>query len=290
MNQEESKPEDAVFVEPVPTASLSAKKVSKLARRSSILNIARRQSKSMCGSIAFEDQVAAIEADAPVEVRLRRLARICASATIRAVKEVAADESKASLADGLEDVAASVQKANYPDKMNCDMAKQVAKEIESLPCSSQTVELLSASLSSIRDYTGKMERESQTWKMLENDRKEKYLAARSDKRSVVKSGRKISKREAEELGALDHSKYTDECQAMKKLMEQERDFQLLEAQKIIELKRKRKRLSEVSDAVDKTMTNIISSTDKANCATGNPLRRNSDFRMEVDKFVNNVHS
>lgn len=106
--------------------------LSSRSRRSSILNIVRRQSKSVVG-IPFEDQVGAIDTDLDVEERLRRLFRICAHSTVKVTQEqidTEQEDEENQINDLIDDVCSKLKRSviDLPD----ESIQQCKRQLENI--------------------------------------------------------------------------------------------------------------------------------------------------------------
>ena len=287
---EKSKSPEIITISPDEPKNPLKRLAAKFGRRSSILSISRRQSKSVAAGIPFEDQVSAIDSALPVEVRMRRLARLCASATIRAMKDEAAEESGSAMSDALDDLASAVMRKNYPDTMSTSIANEVSQKIEKLAEEKiKPKELVPARVATVRDYTKQMKEEADLWTKMQQDRKDEYIKARSEKRAVVKGEKKLSVKEAEELFEFDE-KYLDEFEIMKRVLDQEKRIHLLESQKNVHFKRKLKEFEDVKSEVDVCMEKVIRLSSQINNEKPDFVDTASDFKEEAERFVKSLKS
>jgi hypothetical protein len=171
-------------------------------RRSSILSVIRRQSKSTAAfGISFEDQIAAIDPSLPAEERLVKLFRLCSSAAVRAVQQESGDDSveEGKIYDFIQDLAGTMRK---DDGSGNEESKQRMAELgrrvgqlnsvsEGGSAEAAANLMLPPRVRQIRDYTAKLEVENDAWKAMMAERKENYKRARAEKLLVLKGESKL---------------------------------------------------------------------------------------------------
>ena len=283
--------DEIMFKDPAKPAPAGGKK--SLARRSSILNVIRRQSKSIVG-IPFEDQVSAIDPALPVEERLSKLLRISLSAAVRAVQAQSAEEdSNTKVNDMVEDVCTEIRRGSEDLSSNKHLIKPVAEKIRQIADSDISAilsdQLLPARVKEIRDYKDKLNKELESWKTLHLDRREEYKKARTDHIQVGKGKVKITHSERknlreDELQILDG--LPDGIQKWNRLLQMEKELELKKAELCTSIQSRKRSLDEKSCQISsfakllKTKCDALHRDDNALLELG----KESKLSVEVDVY------
>jgi len=242
---------------PSPLTQAQAQTTKTTSRRS-MLNIVRRQSKSMMAGVAFEDRVAAVDRSISAEERLTSLLRIALSATLRAVRDAEAEDMAA--ADAAADIAVHIQKADGVQKLKENgLLAECAKAIGEFRVMATTSEadktstcLLPTRVRSLRRYVKEVNEETDAWRRLMAERKEEYNAARSAKKSVLSGVNRLNNSHLEELGlaADDLLRPVFAEKALTTLREQSAALRMAEDAADLSLAHSRKRALAASDELD----------------------------------------
>jgi len=196
-------PETHAELEPAESEASSGASMAKR-RRKSILNVMRRQSKSMAASgISFEDQIATIAADLSNEEKLAKLYRISSSNAMRTLQQEDGndDEDEEKVYDLIQNVVATLRKG--PSAQNerkkteffrslGERAKKLQSRSDDAPAADRA---LPPRVRQFRDYATKLDAESEEWRAMLMGRQERYRKARADKLAVLKGARKLTEEE-----------------------------------------------------------------------------------------------
>ena len=226
--------DDIMFKETQKSGPPKGQVKKSLARRSSILNVIRRQSKSMAG-IPFEDQVSAIDVELSIEERLSKLLQISLSASVRSVQALSANEdSNTKVNDMVEDICTEIRRGGQDIARSESLLKPVAEKITELSDAADVSvippeQFLPARVKEIRDYRDKLNQEMDAWKSLQTARKEEYVKARADHIQVAKGNVKVTHSERknvreDELQSLDG--LSDGIQKWNRLLQMEKELEL----------------------------------------------------------------
>ncbi len=255
-------------VSPIPSKRQATKKV---ATRRSMLNIARRQSKSMMGGIAFEDQVAVIaDPGRPVGDRLCSLLRVSLSATLRGMQDaLQEEEAENAEVDAAMQVSSHLRKAVRTEEFDGEVLARLAESVGSLR--KQQVERLNESLllpskvRCIRNYTKDLNAETTEWKRLLSERKKEYTAARADKKAVVSGEKKLTEADLPAEASTEPLLAQNlVVRAMARLGEQEEELKACAS--LLDRRRReaRRRLADAEAELDAAASKIIQRGEEAN--------------------------
>lgn len=162
-------------------------KRKQLARRSSILSIIRRQSRSVVGPIPFEDRLAAIDPADPLEVKVKKLMRLVVSVSAQNVGR----ESNELEEDGLDTRAVGLT-GLLTSKLVRDNEFDLP-ELAGADIGGSGEAFVSAKVKVLRSYVKDLGDESQEWKDLLNFYKDKYKTRRAER--ALTTDRKIEIRD-----------------------------------------------------------------------------------------------
>ena len=149
-------------------------KRKQLSRRSSILSIIRRQSRSVVGPIPFEDRLAAIDQTAPLEVKVKKLMRLVVSVSAQNVgreTEEAEDQVEPAVQALSSLVSSKLVRDNEFD----------FQELNGVEIAGSGEVFVSAKVKALRSYVKDLRDEGQEWKDLLNEYKEKYKTRRAER-------------------------------------------------------------------------------------------------------------
>ena len=269
-------------------------------RRSSILNVIRRQSKSTAGmGIPFEDQISAIAPDLPAEVRMAKLLQIAASSAIRTVKQECADESgdDDKTYDLVQDVAGTLIKDGA---QNAERTRQLASQLgarvgrlqaEVAATTSAAEAMMPPRVKHIRDYTARLVAENEQWTTMFKERKKKLAVLRGERQLTVATDLCNLPPEVKDM----LSQLPDERAEMAALLQLEEKLSESERTVAISLKLSRQRLDDSrarnADAVDK----IKAMSDSMNAASTTQGGDSKDldvdaFEKEVEQWISEVET
>lgn len=162
-----------------------------LRRKSSMAHSIRR-SRSMTG-IAFEDQVGAIDTSAPVSDKLSQLASISLSAASRSVQReydnIIDDNPQADLVDHLK------SRLGMTPLLSDKLLAQLVEQVDALSsCKGDHVpsKVVPPRLQALNEAVARAESESVEWKDLHQSRKNRYHAARVEKKLTASGDKHIN--------------------------------------------------------------------------------------------------
>ena len=249
-----------------------APKQAKSSTRRSMLNITRRQSKSMMAGIPFEDQVGAIsDPSRSIGERLCSLARISLSATTRGIQEALQEEgAEDPEIDAAQQVSSHLRKTVRPEEMGDDALEKLASSVSSLGKQQNGSRMneslmLPSKVRCIRNYVSDLNAESTAWRNLLNQRKEEYSRVRAEKKAVVAGEKKLSEEDLPSEAASDPSLTSEfAARALSRLKEQEEELKVCAG--LLERRQRgaKKRLLEAEAELDAATRKIISRSEEMN--------------------------
>ncbi|XP_059089166.1 uncharacterized protein LOC131885224 [Tigriopus californicus] len=224
---------------------------SKLMRRSSILNVMRRQSKSMGGVISLEDQAAAIDPSSDMPSKMASLLRIVTGATVNAVHQDLAETSSDAISDCSDHINKEIRIRGDWDQDIRDWAKAGSTHSMNryLTCSNHKFDELhpnnptsssNSRVQEIHSYIQTLTQESQRWRELAQTLKEEYKSKRAFKKECEHENELI---ENDYQLRADHQdllrQIPEDSDILKQVLEQETALE--HARKVLTLAAKKRR-------------------------------------------------
>jgi len=287
-----------------PNSSALKPPVGRTGSRRSMLNIVRRQTKSMMTGLAFEDRVAAIPTEGPAEERLASMLRISLSATLRSVQESHKEEEDEDISDQIAEVNGHLQKVCSVDKLKeSGLLKKTAEAIASLSASSteevdgnDSHTMLPGRVRCLRNYVKEVNRETEEWKQIRITRKEEYMQMRSEKKMVLAGAKKLGPQDREALGLQgDELLNTDFTKSsLKSLQDQQERLILADNKLALRLAQSRKRAQKASSALSETVEKVKKrffhdNLKDTSASTGSEVVRGAkDFEKQVNRWLREV--
>ena len=157
------------------------------ANRRSILNIHRRQSRSIAAGIPYEDQVAAMDQSLPTAERLATLVRLAGSAAAASVGQQIQQESSETetFAEFVEEVCSDLRRKEF--SLVASSAERALALVQQMgPSSDREGKMMSSRKAGIHGYIAELNGETEAWRQLLAERKEAYNAAKAEKKAAIK--------------------------------------------------------------------------------------------------------
>lgn len=222
-----------------------------------MLSIDRRQSRSMCAGISFEDQINAIDPGTSTFDRLQRLLQICASTSLRNICSEIAEDSDNDFNETINDVCVEMRKKSFPQNTAETTLVRAAELIDDMTHTSSKKKVLPSRVRMIREYTKKLEDEADCWKHQLEQRREEYLRCRAENKAVARGEKRISAAMCQELSVAELLQTSIGEGELKRLIQQEARLRFCENEVCVALKKGKKRSLDASAHTDAAVKRLI---------------------------------